>query len=95
MEYANYTFGTCFLLEAILKISAFSFEKYLLDGWNKFDFVMVIIRLASTIDAVADTNVGTRTARTAQRGPNYARALRRRQKALRAAPCQGHLVAGL
>jgi len=41
--YADYFFIAIFTLESILKIISYKFLTYWSDGWNKFDFVVVIL----------------------------------------------------
>jgi len=36
-----------YIAEAVLKIIGLGFEKYFEDGWNRFDFIMVIMSLTS------------------------------------------------
>ncbi len=40
-EFLNYMFAIIFTLEAIVKILAYD-KMYFIDGWNIFDFVIVI-----------------------------------------------------
>ncbi|TNV87903.1 hypothetical protein FGO68_gene16047 [Halteria grandinella] len=46
-EALNYLFTAVFILEAVIKISAFGFYVYFSDGWNIFDFLIVITSLVS------------------------------------------------
>ena len=56
-EILNYIFAAIFTLEAILKIYALR-GKYFLDGWNLFDFFVVVLTLIIIVltltDAVED-----------------------------------------
>lgn len=47
-----------FVLEMIIKIKTFSFSKYWNDGWNKLDFVLVLISLPSIVTFFIDSNLG-------------------------------------
>jgi len=42
---ANKAFTSIFLLEALMKVTALSPVKYIMDGWNLFDFVIVVVSL--------------------------------------------------
>lgn len=48
LEILNQVFAAVFLLEAVVKIFAFRVE-YFKDGWNVFDFAIVVGTLAGTI----------------------------------------------
>ena len=43
-------FTLLFLFEALVKIRVHSFSKYWSDGWNRFDFILVMIALPSCIN---------------------------------------------
>jgi hypothetical protein len=43
LAYTNYTFTVVFYIEALLKIYGLSFGIYWRDGFNKFDFVVVVL----------------------------------------------------
>jgi len=45
----NYTFAAIFTLECAVKLAAFGWAQYIRDGWNKFDFVIVIGTLVGII----------------------------------------------
>lgn len=47
-------FTLLFLVEAIVKIHVNSFSKYWADGWNRFDFLLVIIALPSCANLFGD-----------------------------------------
>jgi voltage-gated sodium channel len=54
-------FTMLFLIEAIVKIRVRGFSGYWSDGWNRFDFILVLLALPSCInlfvDALPDTNI--------------------------------------
>ena len=43
-------FTLLFLLEALIKINVNGFSKYWSDGWNRFDFIIVLLALPSCIN---------------------------------------------
>ena len=43
-------FTLLFLVEAVVKIQARGFSKYWSDGWNRFDFILVLLALPSCIN---------------------------------------------
>jgi len=55
LENINFFFSTVFILEAILKIFAMR-TSYFKNGWNIFDFFIVLGTIAGTISS-AVTNV--------------------------------------
>jgi len=40
-EFLNYVFASVFLIEAVIKIIGYG-KRYFLDGWNIFDFIVVV-----------------------------------------------------
>ena len=52
----NYGFGIVFLIEALMKISAFG-QRYFSDGWNIFDFVIVIGSMIGMIIGLSSSNL--------------------------------------
>jgi len=46
-----------FLIEAVLKIYAFSFAKYITNGWDRFDFVVLLVSMANSGLALASISV--------------------------------------
>lgn len=49
LELLDYAFTTYFVIEAVLKIRHRGFRSYVSSGWNRFDFVIVLISLPSYI----------------------------------------------
>lgn len=47
LDYFESLFTILFVIEMIVKISEYGFPKYISDGWNKFDFALIIISLPS------------------------------------------------
>ena len=67
LEYTNYFFTAIFTLEAIIKIIAFNFKGYFSQGWNIFDFVIVIFSYVMLIIGfVGDSDVGPKQATIAR-----------------------------
>lgn len=52
-------FTIVFLIEAIVKIKSWTFEKYWKDSWNKFDFIVTIIALPSLVNLFITSSVAT------------------------------------
>lgn len=52
-------FTLLFLLEAIVKIHAQGFLRYWSDGWNRFDFIIVLIALPSVVNLFGLSLPGT------------------------------------
>ena len=52
-------FTLLFLIEAIVKIRVRGFSEYWSDGWNRFDFILVLIALPSCINVFGDVLPGT------------------------------------
>ena len=48
-------FTMLFLIEAVIKIHVRGFSRYWTDGWNRFDFILVLLALPSIINLFADT----------------------------------------
>ncbi|GLI71626.1 hypothetical protein VaNZ11_016896 [Volvox africanus] len=55
MSYSNLTFTCIFFAEAFAKIVAFGPLGYLRDGWNRFDFIVVLASVASVVLDYSDT----------------------------------------
>ncbi|GIL88323.1 hypothetical protein Vretifemale_16288 [Volvox reticuliferus] len=49
MSYSNLTFTSIFVVEALAKIVAFGPLGYFRDGWNCFDFIVVLASVASVV----------------------------------------------
>ena len=52
-------FTAIFLLEAIAKIHVHTFQGYWADGWNRFDFIIVMLALPSIVNLFGDVLPGT------------------------------------
>lgn len=52
-------FTLLFLFEAIVKINVHGFSDYWEDGWNRFDFILVLLALPSCINIFGDIFPGT------------------------------------
>jgi voltage-gated sodium channel len=52
-------FTLLFLIEAIVKIKTYGWKAYWSDGWNKFDFILVLCAMPSLLNLVADTGLST------------------------------------
>lgn len=52
-------FTMLFLIEAIVKIRVRGFSGYWSDGWNRFDFILVLLALPSCINLFVDALPGT------------------------------------
>ena len=52
-------FTLLFLLEAVVKIRERGFSAYWSDGWNRFDFILVLLALPSCINVFGDVIPGT------------------------------------
>jgi len=52
--YADMFFTLLFLAEAIVKIKTWGWKKYWKDGWNKFDFIIVVLALPSLLNPFVD-----------------------------------------
>jgi len=46
-EALNLVFSIIFLLEAIVKIAGFGWKQYIRDWWNRFDFLIVVLTVAT------------------------------------------------
>ena len=68
-EILNYIFLGIFTIEAILKIIAMR-KAYFTDGWNLFDFTIVVLTLVFLFFGFSPANIGFRG------GPSVLRALR-------------------
>ena len=61
LEVINYVFAGIFTVEAAIKIIAFR-KHYFLDGWNVFDFAIVIgTYIGITVSATTSVSVGPQT----------------------------------
>ena len=47
LDISNYVFVSIFACEALLKIAALTFKRYLEDHWNKFDLFIVVISIVT------------------------------------------------
>lgn len=47
LDYFEPVFTLLFIAEMIIKINEKGFSKYISDGWNKFDFILIIISIPS------------------------------------------------
>jgi hypothetical protein len=62
LEYANYVFNTIFTIEFIIRISGLGCKRYFIDGWNKFDFAILIgSYIGYFIEAFTSLSVGVQT----------------------------------
>lgn len=52
-------FTLLFLIEAVVKINVSGFSGYWSDGWNRFDFILVLLALPSCINVFGDILPGT------------------------------------
>lgn len=52
-------FTLLFLFEALVKIRVRGFSEYWSDGWNRFDFILVMLALPSCINVFGDVFPGT------------------------------------
>ena len=52
-------FTLLFLFEAVVKIRERGFSGYWPDGWNRFDFILVLLALPSCINLFGDVFPGT------------------------------------
>ena len=50
IEFIDIAFTLFFIVEAVFKISTHGWTSYWKDGWNKFDFIIVILALPSLVD---------------------------------------------
>ncbi len=54
LKFANWIFTGIFVLECILKLSAYGIRGYFYYGWNKFDFFVVVASIADIVIANID-----------------------------------------
>jgi voltage-gated sodium channel len=47
LDYIEPVFTILFVVEMAIKINEYGFRKYISDGWNKFDFILIIISVPS------------------------------------------------
>jgi hypothetical protein len=45
LDYLNFMFTIVFLLEAVLRIIALGFTRYIKDRWNQLDIIIVILSI--------------------------------------------------
>ncbi|XP_022091428.1 voltage-dependent T-type calcium channel subunit alpha-1I-like isoform X3 [Acanthaster planci] len=45
LRYLNYFFTVVFILEAVLKIAALGFKRYIKDRWNQLDMIIIILSI--------------------------------------------------
>ncbi len=57
--YIDSIFTLLFLFEAIVKVRVSGFSKYWSDGWNRFDFILVLLALPSCINVLGIALPGT------------------------------------
>jgi voltage-dependent calcium channel L type alpha-1D len=69
----SFTLAVCFMVEACMKIVCFSFVPYILDGWNRLDFIIVLI---SIVGILVDQGILTISNITFLRALRALRALR-------------------
>lgn len=77
LEVINYVFTSIFFLECIFKIIAMGFKGYFMNGWNKFDFFVVLSSIVDIVLGVVfsqndDSNKGS----ILRIGPQLARIVR-------------------
>ena len=59
-ERLNYVFSGIFTIEAILKLIGFGIKPYFKDGWNCFDFFIVVGTLLSIgVDLFTSLDIGS------------------------------------
>lgn len=46
-----------FIFELLIKISEYGFKNYISSGWNKLDFILVLLSIPSIITIFIDTNI--------------------------------------
>jgi Ion transport protein len=67
LEYTNYFFTAAFTVEAIIKLIAYSPRGYFSQGWNIFDFTIVLISyITLIIGLITEKNVGPKQATIAR-----------------------------
>jgi len=49
LDYIEPIFTVLFIIEMAVKVREFSFKKYIKSGWNKLDFILVLISLPSLV----------------------------------------------
>ena len=60
LELCNFVFAAIFTVEMFLKLAAIGWSQYWRDGWNRFDFIIVIgTALGIVISATSDAEVGS------------------------------------
>lgn len=62
LDYVETVFTILFIVELYIKISEYGFKKYISDGWNKLDFILVLISIPSLAilfngEGVMETNI--------------------------------------
>jgi len=82
----EYVFSTIYVMEAAIKITAFTFVVYISDSWNKFDFLLVCL---SILDVAVDIMLTTQAFPVP---PGVGRALRIIKVAFRMFRACGRLV---
>ena len=60
-ELSDAIFTLIFLCEAVAKISEFGWKDYWKDGWNRFDFIVLIIALPSLVSPFLEHSTATST----------------------------------
>jgi voltage-gated sodium channel len=49
LELLDYAFTTYFVIEVVVKIRMYTLRGYFAQGWNRFDFVVVLLSLPSSV----------------------------------------------
>lgn len=57
LEILDITFTIAFVVEAILKIRTYHIRAYFSDGWNRFDFILIVLSLPSLLALFINTNI--------------------------------------
>ncbi len=57
LDYFESVFTLLFVIEMAIKIREYGFSKYISTGWNKLDFILVIIAIPSVAVIFFDTNI--------------------------------------
>lgn len=73
LENLNYAFTTIFVVECFSKILVYGFKKYIKDGWNKLDFIIVFLSL---FDLFFEFILGETSNRFLRTGPQIIRIFR-------------------
>ena len=60
-EWSDALFTLIFIFEALAKIKAYGWKNYWQSGWNKFDFIVLLIALPSIVSPFLDHSMATNT----------------------------------